>query len=103
MRVRWTRLARTDLDAALSYISARNPAAARKVGARIRDAAHKLETHPLIGRPGTVSGTREKLTLPYPYVIVYEVAEEQDEVRILRVYHMAQDRTGPAASEAEDQ
>lgn len=92
MKIRWTRSARADLDAAQAYISTRNPAAARKVGARIRDAASRLAARPLIGRPGSVAGTREKLALPYPYVIVYEIAEAQGEIHILRVYHMAQDR-----------
>ena len=92
MKVRWTRHARSDLDDAQSYISAFNPTAARKVGARIRDAVRRLEKNPRLGRPGTVSGTREKLALPYPYVIVYEIAEDRDEIWILRVYHMAQDR-----------
>jgi addiction module RelE/StbE family toxin len=92
MKVRWTRLARSDLEAAYNYISAHNPAAAAKVGARIRDAVGRLESNPHLGRPGTIPGTREKLALPYPYVIVYETAEDENVVRILRVYHMAQDR-----------
>jgi plasmid stabilization system protein ParE len=59
MKVRWTRHARADLDNAHAYIAARNPAAARKVGARIRDAVEKLTRNPHLGRPGTVPGTRE--------------------------------------------
>ena len=42
MKVRWTRLARADLDGALTYISIDNPAAARKVGARIRESHPQL-------------------------------------------------------------
>ena len=93
MKVRCTRLARADLENPQSYIAADKPAAARKVGARIRDAVRSLERHPQLGRPDTVPGTHEKLALPYPYAIVYEIAEDRDEIRILRIYHMAQDRT----------
>jgi addiction module RelE/StbE family toxin len=95
MKVRWTRLARSDLDNTQRYISEHNPGAALKVGARIHDAVRRLEKHPHLGRIGTIPGTREKLALPYPYVIVYEVAEDRDEIWILRVFHMAQDRRRP--------
>jgi toxin ParE1/3/4 len=92
VKARWASLAQRDLTAIADWISAESPASAAKVGARIRDAASKLTTHPLIGRPGTVVGTREKLALPYPYIIVYEVRDDLNEVWILRVFHMAQDR-----------
>lgn len=90
MRVRWTKLASRDLATAITRISNSNPAAAAKVAARIRAAADLLGTHPEIGRPGTVAGTREKLCLPYPYLIVYEI-HGAEEVWVLRLYHMAQD------------
>jgi addiction module RelE/StbE family toxin len=92
MRVRWTRLARTDLEEIRKYIAAANPKAAHRVGTRLREAAAKLSKHPYLGRPGSVPGTREKPALPYPYVIVYEVNEQAREVWILRVYHMARNR-----------
>jgi toxin ParE1/3/4 len=92
MRVRWSRLARTDLEDIRKYIAAANPKTARRVGARIREAASRLSKQPFLGRPGSVPGTREKLTLPYPYVIVYEVNEQAREVWILRVYHMVRTR-----------
>ena len=49
MKVRWTQLARSDLDEARQYISEHNPGAALKVGARIHAAARRLETHPYLG------------------------------------------------------
>ena len=78
MRARWTWLARSDLEQIQKYIKEHNPPAALKVGARIHDAVRRLEQHPQMGRPGTVPGTREKLALPYPYVIVYEVVEDRE-------------------------
>lgn len=91
MTVRWTLLASRDLDDALTWIADRNEPAATKVGGRIRQAAELLMTFPESGRPGSVAGTREKLCLPYPYVIVYEIRDTGD-VWILRLYHMAQDQ-----------
>ena len=92
MSVRWTKLALGDLKAIRDHISEEDRQAARRVGARLRDAAAKLARHPHLGRPGSVDGTREKLALPYPYIIVYEVSETGGDVVILRLYHMAQDR-----------
>ena len=43
-----------------------------------------------MGRPGLEPGTRE-LVEP-PYVIVYEVHDDLDEVIVLAVFHGAQDR-----------
>jgi plasmid stabilization system protein ParE len=52
-------------------------------------ACDRLEHLPERGRPGLVPGTRE-LTVMWPYVIVYRVAE--DGVDIIRIWHGAQDR-----------
>lgn len=92
MIVRWTRSAARDLTEAMAWISERNPQAAVEVATRIRAASERLGTHPEIGRTGSVEGTREKLCLPYPYLIVYEI-RAVDEVWILRLFHMAQERS----------
>ncbi len=42
------------------------------------------------GRKGEVEGTRELVFHPWPYIAVYEIHNE-DEVRILRIRHAAQD------------
>jgi plasmid stabilization system protein ParE len=44
-----------------------------------------------MGRPGLVEGTRE--LLEWPYIIVYKVYEERNEIVVLSVVHGAQDRT----------
>jgi toxin ParE1/3/4 len=46
------------------------------------------ETH--VGRPGRVEGTRELAFPPLPYIAVYEIAGDRDEVRLLRILHGAQ-------------
>jgi toxin ParE1/3/4 len=43
-----------------------------------------------MGRPGVVLGTRELFEAPY--VIVYEVHEDRDEIVVLAIIHGARDR-----------
>jgi plasmid stabilization system protein ParE len=45
-----------------------------------------------MGRPGLVEGTRE--LLEWPYIIVYTINEERDEIVIVSVMHGARDRQG---------
>jgi len=45
-----------------------------------------------MGRPGFVEGTRE--LLEWPYIIVYRVDEERDEIVVLSIVHGARDREG---------
>ena len=59
MRVEWTKKALSNLDNAVEYIAADNPAAARKVAQKIWDTTQLLTKQPGLGRPGRVSGTRE--------------------------------------------
>ncbi len=81
-----------DLDHIFDWIAQDNPRAATDMIRRIRERIGKLEIPGLarIGRPGLETGTRE-LVEP-PYIIVYEVHEEQGEVHILYIVHGAQDR-----------
>jgi len=58
------------------------------MGERIVAAADSLSTMPERGRPA-VDGHRE-LTIVWPYVLVYEIADGG--IRILRVWHGAQQR-----------
>ena len=59
---------------------------------RIRRRIHLLATAGLqsMGRPGLDSGTRE-LVEP-PYIVVYEIHEDRDEIVVLAVFHGAQER-----------
>jgi toxin ParE1/3/4 len=49
----------------------------------------RLETFPNRGRIGRITGTRELVFAPLPYIAVYRVKD--DAVEILRTYHSAQD------------
>ncbi len=80
--------AQDDLRAAYSYYADRNHAGADRVVGTILKAANGLARFPLIGRQGTVPGTRERVVTRYPYRIVYRIAGET--VEVLRILHTAQ-------------
>ena len=92
MRVCYTLEAVEHIDAIHSFIEGRNPQAARRVIEHIRDAAERLVEFPHIGHAGLVAGTREWVVQGLPYIIVYELDLQRDEVTVLGVFHGAQDR-----------
>jgi toxin ParE1/3/4 len=89
VRVLWQAAALADIRRIVDYIAADNIAAARRIGQELILAGDSLEMFPHRGRLGVVEGTRE-LPIVRPYVVVYAV--EGEVVRILRIWHSAQDR-----------
>lgn len=81
-----------DLDRIFSWIAQDSPRAAAAVIRRIRERSGRLATPGLehMGRPGLVERTRE-LVEP-PYIVVYRIDEQRDEVVVLAIFHGAQDR-----------
>lgn len=79
-----------DLDGIFAWIAKDNPRVAAEVVRRIRDRIERLGTPGLthIGRPGLVEGTRELVEAPY--VIVYAVSDDVDELVVIAVFHGAQ-------------
>ena len=69
----------------------RNPAAAARLVEALILSADSLASFPGRGRLGQASGTRE-IVAAYPYLLVYRVEHDAGVVRILRVWHGAQDR-----------
>ena len=83
-KVRWTKPALHDFEEALNHIARDNPDAAQKVAQKIWDASRQLADNPALGRPGRVSGTRERFVPGTPYLIAYrEVGAYVDLLRIL--------------------
>ncbi|HEY4899813.1 MAG TPA: type II toxin-antitoxin system RelE/ParE family toxin [Terriglobales bacterium] len=87
MRVRWLRIARANLNAEAEYIAQDNPGAAARMVLRLVQAVERLKTHPGMGRPGRVSGTRELVVPGTPYLIPYRV--RGDSIEVIRVLHSA--------------
>jgi toxin ParE1/3/4 len=92
MRVTFDPDARAELDEIFAWIAKDNPRAAYAMVARIEAKVMRLATPELthMGRPGLVDGTRE--LLEWPYIIVYKVDDEGDEIVVLSVMHGARDR-----------
>jgi len=92
MRVIIRESALADLDGIAEWIAGDKPSAAARMVATIRDRISLLDTEQLaqMGRPGLVEGTRE--LLEWPYIIVYKVFEDRDEIVVLSIVHGARDR-----------
>lgn len=85
MRIRWTRQALNNLDAAINYIAKDNPEAAQGVAQQVWDNIQLLLKQPGMGRPGRVTGTRELVIPGLPFIVPY--AEHLGEIVILRIMH----------------
>jgi addiction module RelE/StbE family toxin len=87
VKLAWTPEARADRRAIYTYIEADNAAAALVLDELFAKRSMQLVTHPMTGRPGRVSGTRE-LVVHRNYLMVYDLAGET--VRVIRILHTAQ-------------
>jgi toxin ParE1/3/4 len=88
MKVIWTPRGASDLEDAASFIARDKPDAALRVATTIYRRLMALSSNPEIGRPGLVSGTREVIFHPWPYIAVYRLATEN--IKIIRIRHAAQ-------------
>ena len=89
-RIRWAPAAADDLETIREYLLQNHPSLAQSTIRRLYSAARSLKKFPNRGRIGQAENTRELVTVPLPYVIVYRV--DSDFVHIFRVIHGAEDR-----------
>jgi toxin ParE1/3/4 len=91
VKVELTDAAEADLAAIYAYYAERSgPAAGRVLGTILR-AINGLALFPLMGRPGEVPETRERLVSRYPYRIVYHINAAKQVIEVWRVVHSAQE------------
>jgi toxin ParE1/3/4 len=87
MKLRYSPSALADLESILAYIAERSPQGADKVHFRVRAVMDLLSQHPLMGARTEDPKIRRLILSPYPYLILYEPAE--DEIIIRAVRHAA--------------
>jgi toxin ParE1/3/4 len=89
VRIRYTLPALADLSSILDYIAQHSVQGAERVQTRILSVIELLSIHPYIGLHTDDPAIRRLTTLPYPYLVFYEVAET--EIIIHAVRHAARD------------
>ena len=89
MEIRWSIPAAEDLERICAWIERDNAEAARGVAQTIYDGCAQLKDFPNMGRAShRLSGWRELMFPPLPYIVVYRV--KQDAIEISRIFHGAQ-------------
>jgi toxin ParE1/3/4 len=90
MEIRWSIHAAEDLQRICTWIERDHPEAANRVAATIYDGVARLNIVPGLGRVSSrMSGWRELVFAPLPYIAVYRVKEQT--IEIARIFHGAQD------------
>jgi toxin ParE1/3/4 len=87
MKVRYTRRALANIDTIFRNIARDNPAAAERVVARIEDLVRQLAEIPHMGEAANIPNIRRMPALRFPYLIFYEVVD--DEIIVHHVRHGA--------------
>jgi toxin ParE1/3/4 len=85
VKVVWSRRAIRHLIHLRKHIEKDSEQNAMLVASRILRSVALLETHPEIGRPGRVVGTRELVVPDTPYLIPYRV--RQGRLELIAVFH----------------
>lgn len=86
MRVVLTAAAAEDLAAIYAYYTGQFGAAADHIIGVIK-AINGLAQFPLMGRPGEVPETRERIVTRYPYRIIYHLDEANQVIEVWRIVH----------------
>ena len=87
MNIRWAPAAADDLEEIGAYLKEHEAALAESTVRNLYDTVQSLRQFPRRGRLGKKSETRELLTTPLPYLIIYEI--QGDTIHILRIAHGA--------------
>ena len=96
MKLRYTLPALADLDSILEYIVSVSPQGVKRVQRRIHEVIDLLLSHPEVGIRTDDPVIRRLTTPPYPFLIFYEIAE--DEIIVHAIRHAARDPSGMPGS-----
>ena len=91
MRVIIRETAYDDLDRIYAWIAKDRPRSAAAVVDRILESAERLGLFPYMGHAGRQAGTYEWVVSGLPYIIVYNVQEDEGQVIVSAVFHGARD------------
>ena len=81
MEIRWSLPAAEDLERICERIEHDNPEAAGRVSRAVYDGCARLKDFPHLGRASRrVTGSRELVFAPLPYIVVYHVTENAVEI-----------------------
>jgi toxin ParE1/3/4 len=87
--IEWTEQATQQLDRAHDYIVLSNSdEVAARITMQVVASIQQLDTFPMSGRSGRVSGTRELVVRNTPFIAAYAI--DHDRIVILAIYHGAQ-------------
>lgn len=90
MEIRWSGPAADDLERICRRIDRDDPEAALRIAAIIYNGIGQLKDFPALGRASSrLTGRRELVFPPLPYIAVYQV--KQNRIEISRIFHGAQD------------
>lgn len=90
MEIRWSIPAAEYLERICAWIERDRPEAAKRVAAAIYNGIAQLRNVSGLGRVSKrMSGWRELVFAPLPYIAVYRIREEV--IEIARIFHGAQD------------
>jgi len=81
-----------DLDRIYSWIARDRPRAAQRVIDRVLNSIELLGLFPDLGHAGRLAGTCEWVVGGLPYIIVYTVDRDAEEITVVAVFHAAQNR-----------
>jgi len=81
-----------DLEGIYNWIAKDSPTAAKAVVERLFGSAEHLASFPQMGHAGRDEGTLEWVVPRLPYIVIYEVYAERDEVLVTAFVHGAQER-----------
>jgi toxin ParE1/3/4 len=96
MKLVFDEQALVDLENIYNWVVKDNAAAAKAVVERVFTSTEHLATFPQMGHAGRDEGTQEWVVPRLPYIVVYEVHADRDEVIVVAVVHGAQSREGEA-------